>query len=168
MIASRGNYNEISNCLSLVELIKYFDEIYDIATSKVKVIQDLLQTCNVFYIDDNHEEHHIIIESVEPEKKFMTESGVAFDIYKNKSSSFRYVFCGNLEPDQTGMDDNVTDSIISNPFVEYVKLNPISSATAPSTPPQVVSAAAPPQVVSAAAPLEPLAPLTPPQLDSTT
>jgi hypothetical protein len=109
IISSRGNSEKIYECLQLNKLGKYFprENIYGTETNKTKLIKYRLakKKYNVFYIDDNHEEHNQMqnINLLYTDKNFNRYN------YKNGST---YIFCHSLQKESTGMDKELMKKIV--------------------------------------------------------
>jgi len=86
-IASRGNPEQILELLDIIKLRRYFpdNKVTGSETSKVTLIQFLLQHSNVLYVDDDREEHERILRE------------------KRKLPGTHYVFCTGLEKDGKGI-----------------------------------------------------------------
>lgn len=108
IIASRGNADKIYQCLQLNKLGKYFPRknIYGTETNKTKLITNRLNNNNnVFYIDDNHEEHQDIsnINLIALDRYFFLYN------YQNNS---RYIFCHSLQKNYHGIDKKLMRKIL--------------------------------------------------------
>jgi len=113
IISSRGNADKIHKCLQLNKLGKYFilgKNIFGTETNKTKLIKHRLKkNHNVFYIDDNHEEHINMNDSI---KKVVSDDN--FNTY-NYINGKNYIFCHSLQKDYHGMDKKL--------MLEISKLN---------------------------------------------
>jgi hypothetical protein len=109
IIASRGDANKIYKCLQLNKLKKYFprENIYGMETNKTKLITSRLNNNqNVFYIDDNHEEHQNMsnINIIHSDKYFYQY---------NYLNNLRYIFCHQLQKDYHGIDKKLMKKILN-------------------------------------------------------
>ena len=103
IISSRGNADKIYDCLQLNRLGKYFNRssIYGTETNKTKLIRHRLRKDHdVFYIDDNHEEHN----NMSSIHLSVTDDNFRTYNYKNGR---KYIFCHSLQKDYNGMDKNL-------------------------------------------------------------
>ena len=115
IIASRGNADKIYQCLQLNKLGKYFPRknIYGTETNKTKlIIHRLNKNHNVFYIDDNHEEHNDLEKNSNINKIIIDHD---FNLY-NYYNKCRYIFCHSLNKDYHGIDKKLMIKILNLPI----------------------------------------------------
>lgn len=116
IIASRGNREQIMHCLRTIGFDDLFEKenIYDNATNKTTLILELLQQkhANVFYIDDTHDEHRLLLEHHQQLMKMDDEniSSKHFESFKT-DNGLSYIFCRSLPNNGSGMTTDLMDII---------------------------------------------------------
>ena len=104
-IASRGNKNDICKCIDLLGIKIPHDNIFGNETPKVNVINNLINVGNVFYVDDDRQEHMEFI------KDFETNSRLPFtSCIKNNN---HYVFMNSLMKEGSGLTLEQMNSILN-------------------------------------------------------
>lgn len=94
-IASRGDKNDICKCIDLLGIKIPHDNVFGNETPKINVINNLIDKGNVFYVDDDRQEH------IEFIKDFETDSRIPFtSCIKNKN---HYVFMNTLMKEGSGL-----------------------------------------------------------------
>jgi len=94
-IASRGNKNDICKCIDLLGIKISHNNIFGNETPKVNVITNLINIGNVFYIDDDRQEHMEFIKNFETYFNFPFTTGI-----KNNNN---YVFMNSLMKEGCGL-----------------------------------------------------------------
>jgi hypothetical protein len=106
-IASKGDKEQILKLLSLAELRSFIkdENVYGNEMAKDKLLKDifLYKNRDLFYADDNHEEHNKFVSSLNFELVKQTpDDSVKVDIYKNTRTNKTYTFYKCLTLNKAG------------------------------------------------------------------